>query len=131
MAFLDREWAADGAVGLVLPATHPFGRAQCKDPILDALSFVECAVHLSRVALASGATPGHQVLFNAALDDYTSGCTSAPAAWLSGDCMESCSRCAIRQTHAEELEAPPAADTQPADAGGWRRTISPLWCNVR
>jgi hypothetical protein len=77
------------------PQAHPFERAQCLDPTLDALSFVECAVHRARVELngGDGAAAAAAVEFEATLDAYLSGCAAPSAAWLSGDCMGSCSAC--------------------------------------
>ena len=94
------------------PQAHPFGRAQCADPTLDALSFVECAVHRARRALASGGAAALEaVRFEAELEQYVGGCSAPSAAWLAGDCLGSCSECAAEL--AEEQAAPPDAGIRP------------------
>ena len=84
---------------LPILAPHPFGEAQCRDPTLDAMSFVECIVHNARVAAAAATGPPTVVNFDAALASYIAGCAAPTSAWQSGDCLASCSECAA-------LEAP-------------------------
>jgi hypothetical protein len=107
---LEIEWAARPAAAPPPPPAHPFGRAQCEDPTLDALSFVECAVHRARVELdGNNASVRLQpVAFAAQLDSYLAGCETPTAAWLSGDCMGSCAACCAKpEASATALETVP------------------------
>lgn len=74
---------------------HPFGAAQCRNPTLDALSFMECNVFRAREHIkahseeAADPSPG----FDALLSSYVMQCPDAPEAWLQGRCLGSCQDC--------------------------------------
>lgn len=123
---LDQEWDAENVARQVPPAAHQFGRAQCEDPVLDALSFVECAVHLARVALHGNGATDRKVSFHAALDDYVGSCKTPTPAWLSGDCIGTCSSCALRLVHVDH-EPPVAATTAKHEGGSTTILISSDW----
>lgn len=72
--------------------SHAFGWNQCKDPILDALSFSECLVARARARGTS--SPNEEVNFTEALTQYIRGCSVATVEWLSGLCLGSCHECA-------------------------------------
>jgi len=84
----------DGAIARLPPAEHAFGESQCQDPTLDALSFIECAVHNSRASLARGIDPQTAISFEDTFDAYIAGCSNATTAWLQGICLGSCRSCA-------------------------------------
>ena len=67
------------------------------------------AVHPARAALHGDGATDRSVSFHAVLDDYIGGRKAPTPAWLSGDCMGTCSSCA---PHHE----PPAVAATPAAA---------------
>ena len=91
---------------------YPFGEKQCVDPTLDAVSFLECAVHRHRSTGQSEATEpamGFEELF--AL--HVHACTTPAAAWLEGLCLGTCTQCA---TPAPREHLPVMAPSPPLGA---------------
>ena len=80
------------------PATHAFGEAQCLDPTLDAMSFVECTVALARRRGNDGGRPFEGLwgaaAFESALRHFLGGCAADvrnTTCWRKG--YGSCSEC--------------------------------------
>mmetsp|Transcript_11147 Transcript_11147/g.29671 ORF Transcript_11147/g.29671 Transcript_11147/m.29671 type:complete len:606 (+) Transcript_11147:109-1926(+) len=71
---------------------YSFGRAQCDDPVFDAVSFSECLVAEAREPVVGVPNITFPATLSAAMGWYISLCHDSRK-WLSGECRDRCSAC--------------------------------------
>jgi hypothetical protein len=119
---------------------HLFGKDQCEDPTLDALSFIECNVARARTEFNETFKAGGDitmrnslVMFDRALETYISGCQGPfTSLWHTGQCMGSCSACADqerqrRQTSEKDVDTTASSNFVSSRESGTTILISSDW----